>query len=181
MQLRRQVWVQHGWVGAAQAPWYRSVPRHRAIWWIASALTSPLTGARVRWMWNWKTSQHALTSSNVVPEFTGGGVEKWKGNHASFWPLNFVVASSPLQWYLWEGSGYRDPLCPLLPEIFDTEFSQEGLLILFFYYYFFFFLQGNCLLFQKCLLPVDMTWWHRCLCQQNQPAALGRVKSPTGC
>lgn len=139
MQLLRQVRVQHGWVGAAQAPWYRNVPWRRAIWWIASALTSPLTGARVRWMWNWKTSQRALTSSNVVPEFTGGGVEKWKGNHASFWPLNFVLASSPLQWYLWEGPGYRDPLCPLLPEICDTELSQEGLLILFFYYYFFFF------------------------------------------
>lgn len=44
-------------------------------------------GAGVRCMWNWKTSQHTLTVSGVVPELTGGDVEKCKGNGASVWPL----------------------------------------------------------------------------------------------
>lgn len=30
-------------------------------------------------MWKWKTTRKALMTSNAVPEFTGGGVEKFKG------------------------------------------------------------------------------------------------------
>lgn len=32
--------------------------------------------------------------SSVVPEFIGGSVEKCKGNCASFWLLDFVLAPS---------------------------------------------------------------------------------------
>jgi len=50
--------------------------------------------------------------------------------------LKYILASSPLQLCLWEGSECGDPLWA---ETCDTELSWEGLQILVFYYYFFLF------------------------------------------
>lgn len=123
-------------------------PRSRAVWWITSALTSP---------------QHTLTSSDVVLEFTGIGVEKWKGTHASLQPFNFVFLLTPFQLYLWEGSGCGHLLCP---EICNTEISQDRLLI-----FFLFFPARQLPPFSKMLFT----------CGHDQAAPLPVATKPAGC
>lgn len=115
--------------------------------------------------------------SSVAPEVIEGGVEKCKGNLASFWCCSTVLTSSTHP-VVFEGLHVWTAFVLFSHKLVILKSFRKDFWFYFCLLYFPFSDKQLPPLSKKCLSSVDVTQGHRCLSQRKQPPALGHAKSP---